>query len=723
MMICNPFKATEWKFITLFRIILAVQISLCGLICLDHMNMGIPLIRQFIGFIYITFVPGILIIRILRLNKIDNIDASIYSLGFSIIFLMFIGFAINFCCPLIGVDEPISETVLIITINSAVLLLCFINYMQKEYIVENPYIYLSKIFTPPTLLLLLIPFFSILGTYYVNFHENNFLLMVLFVLISVLFMLAINDKFISKDLYGLMIYLTSISLLFHISLISMYIIGADIHVEYYFSNLVYSQQHWNSTSYGNINSMLSVVILAPLYSIICKLDLTWVFKIIFPSIFSFLPLGIYSIYKKQLGDKKAFISVFYFISIITFYTEMLSLARQQIAEILLIIIILTMISERSEQDISKKRFVLIIFSFGLAVSHYGLSYLILIFGIISYIFLKYGLKYPSETFRLPFLTVFSVFALSWYIYNSGGSSFEIIVNIFNHIYSSIGEEVLSTSSTTLATKFSSYYTGIFLKTLYLVSQFFILIGFSVVLYEELAERKKSNFNYEYLSLSFMFLLILISSVLTSATGMNIHRLFHLASITLSPFVFIGYTTIVDFLKKKLEKISINSRFLNPSFSLNIFGLILVLFFLLNVGFIQELIKEEPKSISLSQSRIEGNNDKIINLYATCTNELDVRSIVWIANHRNSMFNIYSDLSTKILSFESYGGIWRDEYLLKPKNNDIKENSYIYLSYLNTQYGLINGPYLFNEYWDINNIVPLLENKSVIYSSGKTKIYK
>ncbi|MDW5549185.1 DUF2206 domain-containing protein [Methanosarcina sp.] len=719
MMIINLLKATEWKFKTLFTIVLVIQISLCGLICLEAMNIVFPIVRQFIGFIYLTFIPGILIIRILKIRKLEAIDSLIYSLGFSIIFLMFTGFTINSLCPIIGINEPISEKVLILSIDILVLLLCLINYSQGETITKNPYIHLNKLFAPSTLILLSIPFLSIVGTYFVNFQNSNYFLMIMFVFIAILFMLAVNDKFISKDLYGFMIYLTAISLLFHMSLISMYIMGVDVHIEYYYANLVLSHKYWNPTIYENTNSMLSIVILLPIYSIICKLNLTWVIKIIYPLLFSFLPITMYSIYKKQIGEKYAFVSVFYFMAITTFYTEMLSLTRQQIAEILLGIIILTTISE--EKTI-KKRFMLLIFVYGLVVSHYGLTHLVLIFGTLTFLLKKYGLRsLSSESFRLLFILVFAVFVLSWDIYISSGSILATILSIFKWISITAGKEVLSTSSVNVITKPSEYYSGMVLKKLYLISQFFIFIGVSDVLYEKLIEKKKSNFSDDYLLFSILFLIVLASSLFTSSTGMNIHRLFHISSIILSPFVVIGYMTIVDFSKICFEKMSTNFHFLNPKFLLNTFSLILILFLLLNVGFIQELIKEEPKSYSLSQYRIH-DNERLNDISVKFMNEFDFQSITWLANHRNKTLSIYADASTATLDFASYGGIIKGTNTLNSINNIIPENAYIYLNYMNIKYRLLNGPSM-GIYMDIGNVTSLFDAKNMIYSNGNSIIYK
>jgi uncharacterized membrane protein len=118
--------------------------------------------------------------------------------------------------------------------------------------------------------------------------------------------------------------------------------------------------------------MLSVTILAPILSIIPKIDLTWTLKVVYPILFSMVPLGLYDIFRKQTNSKIAFLSSFIFISFFAYYMEMVALARQEIGEIFLILLVMVMISD--ELDYMRRSIFFIVFGASLAVSHYGLAY-------------------------------------------------------------------------------------------------------------------------------------------------------------------------------------------------------------------------------------------------------------------------------------------------------------------------------------------------------------
>ena len=76
-------------------LIFSIQIFLLVLIGLDSVNIQIPILRQFISFIFLTFIPGILILRILRIHNIGNAETVLYSVGLSIGSLMLIGLFMN----------------------------------------------------------------------------------------------------------------------------------------------------------------------------------------------------------------------------------------------------------------------------------------------------------------------------------------------------------------------------------------------------------------------------------------------------------------------------------------------------------------------------------------------------------------------------------------------------------------------------------------------------
>ena len=85
-----------------------------------------------------------------------------------------------------------------------------------------------------------------------------------------------------KDGTHFHVWIISISLLYMSSLISPYVWGWDIQNEYYLANLVINYSYWNFILPDAYNSMLSIVMLAPVYSLYTNVNLDHVFKIVSP---------------------------------------------------------------------------------------------------------------------------------------------------------------------------------------------------------------------------------------------------------------------------------------------------------------------------------------------------------------------------------------------------------------------------------------------------------
>ena len=384
MQIINPFQMNNWKIKNLLKFVLFIQVSIWALTILDSVNLQIPILTQLIGFIYLIFVPGILIIRIFRLNFQNNIETMLYAVGLSISSIMFIGLFMNIFYPYLGI-KPISLVPTIVTISIFILSLCIFCYIKDNNFSNENYINLKSILSPIPLLLILIPFLSIFGTYLLNVYGINEIQMLYLVIIALL--IPISLKWMPKKYYPLLVFVISISLLYHTSLISDYIWGADINIENLFANIVLVNSFWNSSIYNNYNAMLSITILGPILSIILKMNLPWVFKLIYPTIYSLVPLGLFIIIKKQTNDKIAFLSSFFFMSFYAFYTVMPALARQEIAELFFILLIGLIINQ--ELSRIKNSILIVILSISLIVSHYGLTYIFILMMITAYLLKTY----------------------------------------------------------------------------------------------------------------------------------------------------------------------------------------------------------------------------------------------------------------------------------------------------------------------------------------------
>ena len=116
------------------------------------------------------------------------------------------------------------------------------------------------------------------------------------------------------------IYAVSLLILWTVTLKSNYLIGTDIHFEYYFLNL--SQVNgWDYTIPVTYNGNLPVSLVAPFIANLLHIDGIWLLKIVFPMVFALTPVLLYLIYKEYFSEKISLLAVLFFISMPAFFME------------------------------------------------------------------------------------------------------------------------------------------------------------------------------------------------------------------------------------------------------------------------------------------------------------------------------------------------------------------------------------------------------------------
>jgi len=714
MQILNPFKMNDWKIHNFLILIIAIQCAIWGAIGLDSIGLSIPILRQFIGFIYLFFVPGIIIIRILKIHKLNSIETLLLAVGSSISTIMFTGFFINRIYPMFGISKPISIIPLLTTVTVVVLILCVLCYLHDKEFVDPIYIYITYSPSLPALSLSIIPFISIFGAYIKNVYHSNILLMLLIGIIGLITILIGFGKFIPTKLYPFAIFVTSISLLFHTALISDFIWGWDIQVEYYLANAVIINSLWNPAYYSNANAMLSIVMLGPIFSLISNMSLIWVYKIAYTLLFSLVPLGLYQIYQKQTDAKIAFLSVFFFMFLPTYYIEMPFLARQEIAELFLVLVMLIML----DQNISKvtRSILLISFTFSLSVSHYGLSYIfmasIIIVWVLQYFSSKYNTKKVIPAFSTQFVALCLVFTLVWYMYISSSSTFITVVKIGDIIINNFMKDFLNPGAAqgfALIVRNASSPLHNIGKYLNLLSNFFITVGLLV----SLSNRSKFKFEQSFVKFSIFYYILLLAAIAVPffASQLNASRMYQISLFFLSPFCIIGGVQIVKVLNVTLfKKIWM---YQHRSISYLIISIFLMFFLLFNSGWIYQLANDDPTSISLSK------------IDYPLFSEQEIIGKEWLYHFsivRDNKGYIYADGYRWLLFLNRIQSA--DIRTLPADVNRIPRESYSYFSaynLLNNEIILVNQTNVLadTKYISLN---PYISVRNQIYSNGGSKIY-
>lgn len=290
--------------LTLLQIILVV---------LSQFGIDIPVIRQVSGFLFLTFVPGILLLRILGIRNVNAVESVVYSAGLSLALLMFTGAVTNIAFPLIGIRQPLlimPVTICLAALSAILLLLAWLRE-RRTTLLESPIASLRP-GLHSILVLALMLLLVILGVKVSDLTGNNLVIIFILLCIAAIFGLGVYKKFFKPPIYPLVIFIVSLCLLYQTSLMTPYMVGTDIYPEYQFFRIAASSGVWNYAIPSTINSCLSIVILAPYYSSMMGISGIWVFKAVYPLVFSLMPLAMYRFFRIQVGETRSFIATFFF---------------------------------------------------------------------------------------------------------------------------------------------------------------------------------------------------------------------------------------------------------------------------------------------------------------------------------------------------------------------------------------------------------------------------
>lgn len=704
----------------LLIIVVSVQLALLGLISLDRLGLEIPILRQVIGFIYLTFVPGILILRIIKLDNKDIIETLLYSVGLSLSFLMFTGALINFLYPIIGIPRPISETPLVITISVIVLLLCFVVYLlDKEYSTSLS-LSVEQILSPSVLSLCLLPFLAVFGAYLLSYYNSNFLLLILFAIISVIPILVAFGK-IPNQLFTLITLIISISLLFSISLATKHLSYGDASVEYSYANLVLTNGIWDPSISGNHNAMLRIVMLHPIHSLLLNMELKDVFRIIHPLLYSFTPLALYMAFKRQTNKKIAFFSTFFFMSIFSFYVILSRNTRTGIAELFIALFILSL----TDEDIARtgKSLLSVIFGLSIVVCHYGTSYLFmsaltastLILTLIKFLRTEKSEVNSSTLLSPNFCVLYIVFCSGWYMYNSAGSSFQTLVNFGNHMIAGMSELFSpETSYTVYALSRDWPFSVEVSRNLVIVATIFVAIGIISLIWNTI-KGEKTEFQPEFSALSLSFFGILLATLLP-AKGFNPARVTHISLCFLAPFAVIGFTKLCNLLKL---------TFISNSARMKLFAVFLMIFLLFNSGFISEVLtrgNDYSPNVLISKPRAS-SIDEAQYIYAYRRDVIPDQEFYgakWLVGTKEENIKIYLDPYTDV-SFRQLTPPLSERAWVYPREGIEIKSGYIFLNYYNVHRKISIIQTYPPKKERIKNVYPLTTSNR-IYTNGGSEIY-
>ncbi len=765
-----PFN--DWGLRKLLAACGIISVLQIGLVALEQNGVHIPTIQVVNGFVLLTLIPGVLVMRILRIHNINLIESIAYSVGLSLAFIMFSGATINFVLPFINITQPMSTYPMLITLIIGITALAGVAWFRdRNYIANDDVRYDIFPYLNSALFLLLLLVLVIIGVNICDLTGYNIILIICLLNIAAIIIYAAFKRTIHPGLFPVAVFIVSLCLLYQTTLMSPYLAGTDIYVEYSYYQTVARNGLWDYAVANPVNSCLSITVLAKYYTSLLGISGIWVFKAVYPLLFSLVPLIIYRFFRLQTGANRAFFSTIFLMIVPTFSLEMISLCRQQVAEIFFAGSILLLVENRLKH--CQKLAMLIVFTAGVAVSHYSLgiitmayfaSLVLLVWIMRSRWFMsswgwiagRAGGRLPQylkeqRTGALPLkllliaFAVYFVFTLAWYGLIASGVNLSTIIAVWHYLMASITQEFnsslnnLTSISLTLQMGdreilirtalgldfFTASLQGQVFRIFQYLSQLFLIIGCLRLLFRP----KGTRFVIEFISLSVIGAAILAACMFVPALAgfINTSRWYHINLLILSIYCILGSELTWYFIRYAGQKLMCKNMTvrLEDSRGSRIFIALalLVPYFFFTSGLVYEISGqqitdrvESPYSIALSSYRLD---------LTGIVNERDNAGARWLTERSYPQTILSSDVhACRAFLLNSYPG-----KLAIFRKDGIVPEGYVFLSTWNVQknevsFASINRPGLRDivkiDGWPI--LCDAVYKSNVIYVNGGPEIH-
>jgi uncharacterized membrane protein len=327
-------------------------------------------------FLCITFLPGIALLRVLRITPRTPSAGVLYSFGLSILVLMLSGLIANQLLPIVGVARPL-ETWWALGVWSALTACIIVGAAVNPHALRVGR-RLFKIRAPSSwiaiVLSLLLPSIAVMGAFRLNNGGDAlFALTALGVAASLVIYAFLQRRHLSDGLLMWVIFSSGFSILLMTSLRGWDIVGHDIEREFRVYTLTHMHALWDIGLDRNpYNACLSITILPEMFARLLDVSGLVVFKVLLQIIFAVCPAVIYVLLRQYVPKLAALVGSMLFICYPTFINDSAMLTRQGVAYLFFALALLV-ITNQAQGRRYKSLFLLC--ALGAILSHYSTAYM------------------------------------------------------------------------------------------------------------------------------------------------------------------------------------------------------------------------------------------------------------------------------------------------------------------------------------------------------------
>jgi uncharacterized membrane protein len=316
-------------------------------------------------------VPGVLLLRALRVPGSTVASFPVYVPCASIVVLYGTGLGVNMTGPVIGIAEPLRLWPMLAGLELVCLILLAISANAPPD-VAIPWRDLAL--TRRTALPLVLPLVAAAGALRLNTgHSNGIALIAQCGCVIMTVALFAYASRVSISLLAVGLYAVGLAMMWSFSLRGASVYGSDISNEYYVLQHVSAAGVWHPSSPDNAYAaMLSTTILPSALHAITGVSDLMIFKLVYPMLSVLFPVAVFYIGRRILSSRWAFAAGALIITQSGFGQELPAIARQEIA----LVCFTALMAAALETNLPLRRQLPVTILFGLAmvVSHYTTTY-------------------------------------------------------------------------------------------------------------------------------------------------------------------------------------------------------------------------------------------------------------------------------------------------------------------------------------------------------------
>jgi uncharacterized membrane protein len=344
----------------------------------------------------LLIAPGVIFLRALRITGQTVSSFPVYIPCGSIIVIFGSGIMVDIVGPLVGVRAPLRTTPMLIGFE----LICLALLATSVNAPTEVAIEWQLILRPARLVWpVILPLVAAAGALRLNSGHGNGVALI--AVIAFVVLLVATTAFASRfddTLLRIVLYAAGLTMSWSYSLRGDGVYGYDISTEYQRLQQTIQTGVWHAAhandAYG---AMLSVTVMPTELHALSGLSGLLVLKVVYPMIYALFPVAIFDLARKMLSTCWAFVTAAFTIGQYAF-TEIVSVARQEIALVLFVALIVAMLDRQIQRRAQLS--LVILLSLAMAVSHYSTTYV-----AITIIGLTLPLQWVVSWFRdIPRIT-------------------------------------------------------------------------------------------------------------------------------------------------------------------------------------------------------------------------------------------------------------------------------------------------------------------------------